>query len=262
MKTLVLATLVLAIPSAVPAQQPAVRAEALQFSAPATIAELDMGKLKGEPRRLAWSPDGTQIYVQTAERPGQPNQKLHHYVFATAGGEKQDVKSEPEWAAAYWAEKSGQAAPGDARMKIELKTETRQQRTTSAPMGGDLARGGVTPGEMGTSAGDAGSAAYGSQAATVHSMILKGQTIGEFVNTVIVPGLTFGWGPKGSKAVAFSAVKSGRVVVMDQQGKTKELSASQETMLPAWSPDGSRLAWLQRDGRKKFILRTSDVSSS
>lgn len=244
------------------AQPAAMRAEGLQFSAPVTIAQLDMGKLKGEPRRLAWSPDGLQLYVQTAEAAGkQPNPKLHHYVFAVEGGTRQDVKSEPDWASAYWTVKSGQAAPGDARMKIELKTDSRQDRTTAVPMGGELARGGVG-GEAGTSSGDAGAAAYQSQVATVHTMLLKGEPVGEFVNSVIVPGLTFGWGPKESKAIAYTAPKSGRVVVMDQQGVRKEIDGSSEAVLPAWSPDGSRIAWLQRDGRKKFVLQASNVSVS
>jgi hypothetical protein len=49
---------------------------------------------------------------------------------------------------------------------------------------------------------------------------------------------------------------------MDQQGVRKEIDGSSEAVLPAWSPDGSRIAWLQRDGRKKFVLQASNVSVS
>ena len=57
----------------------------------------------------------------------------------------------------------------------------------------------------GTGAGEAISAAQNQTPVPVHTMRLAGETIGEFVNTVIVPGLTFGWGPKGSKVIAYSA---------------------------------------------------------
>ena len=60
---------------------------ALVISNPTPVAELDMGKLKGEPSRLAWSPDGSQLYLQTLEGGfGRPNAKLRHYVFSAATG--------------------------------------------------------------------------------------------------------------------------------------------------------------------------------
>jgi hypothetical protein len=247
--------------SAVAAAQTPVRVQSLTFSEPATVTTLDMGKLKGEPARLAWSPDGAELYVQTREGAfGQPGAKLRHYVFAAAGGSKRDVDAEPEWASSYWTVKSGQAAPDDASLKIELKSEVRQQRTTAAPMAGDMARGGVTT-APGASAGDATAAAYGSQTATAHVMRLKGVTIGEFVNSAIVPGLTFGWAPKG-RAIAFTAQKSGRVTVMDAEGSRQEIEASEDAILPAWSQDGASLAWLQPEGRKKFVLQVARVSTT
>jgi hypothetical protein len=251
------AALLLALPALAYSQTP-LKVETLSFSEPATIVELDMGKLKGEPSRLAWSPDGKQFYVQTTENRGKPNAKIRHYVF-TGDGKQENAGQEPTWAAEYWILKSGQAPPDNPALKIEIKTEQRQQRTTSAPMGGDMARGGVDTGASGASAGDAGSAAYGQQAATVHSMVLKGQTIGEFVNSVIVPGETFGWGPRGSKVIAFTTPKDGEVVVMDFEGKRKEVGHSESALLPAWSFDASRLAWLQRDGRRKYVLKVAEV---
>lgn len=254
------AALLLTLPALAFSQTP-LRVETVNFSEPATVAELDMGKLKGEPSRLAWSADGKQFYVQTTENRGRPNAKIRHYVF-TGDGKQENAGEEPKWAADYWIVKSSQAPPDNPALKIEIKTEQRQQRTTSVPMGGDMARGGVDTGASGTSAGDAGSAAYGQQATTVHSMVLKGQTIGEFANSVIVPGETFGWGPKGSKVIAFTTPKDGEVVVMDFEGKKKEVSGTEDALLPAWSSDGKRLAWLQRDGRRKYLLKVADVTRS
>ena len=245
-----------------PAQSPR-QVDAVSFAEARTIAQLDMGKLKGEPSKLAWSADGSQFYVQTLEGGfGRPDAKLRHYIFNAATGEKQDAKSEPEWAAEYWAAKSAQASPDDRTFKIEAKTEQRTQRTTSAPMGGDLARGGAVTGETGSSTGEGVAAAYSGAGVTVNLMVLKGETIGEFVNSVLVPGLTFGWGPKGTRLIAFAAPKTGRVTVMDSQGGRKEVAGSKDAILPAWSPDGRQLAWLQKDGRKKFALHVANVTTT
>jgi hypothetical protein len=235
---------------------------ALVIAPGSQIAELDMGKLKGEPSRLAWSADGSQIYLQTLEGGfGRPNPKLRHYVFQVTNGAKEDLQAEPEWASKYWTAKSGQTSPDGPPLKIELKTEQRREQTTSVPRGGDLARGGTSI-DTGTSVSDGVAAAYGSQTVTAHSMLLKGEVVGEFLNSVIVPGLTFGWGPQGSKLIAFAAPKTGRVVVMDQEGGKQEVAGSKDAILPAWSADGSRLAWLQKEGRGKFVLQVARVSTS
>lgn len=233
----------------------------LGFSAPASVATLDMGKLKGTPYRLAWSPDAKQVYVQTAENPGRPNAKYRHYVFALADGAKQDLQAEPEWANAYWVDKSAQTSPDDLKFRIEPKTEQRTQRGVSAPMGGEMARGGTST-EMGTSTSDGVSAAYNSQSSTVTMLLLNGENIGEFVNAPLVPGLTFGWGPKGTKRIAYAAPKDGQVIVMDRAGTKTEVAGSRDALLPAWSPDGSRLAWLQKDGRRSYRLQVVDVTKS
>jgi hypothetical protein len=227
----------------------------VQVSAPATIASLDMGKLKGEPSRLAWSPDGSQLYVQTLEGGfGMPGAKLRHYIVAVNGGAVKDLQVEPEWLSPYWTEKSGQASPDVPGLKVDLKTEQRTERTTSAPMGGDLARGGTTT-AAGASGGDAASAAYTAQTVQVITLKLLGESIGEFVNAALVPGLTFAWGPKGSQAIAFTTIKDGKVVLMNVEGKKQEIAGTKEAVLPAWSAGASRLAWLQKDGRKKYDLR-------
>ena len=255
------AALLLAAPALVGAQSP-ITAGALKFDEPSRVAEIDTDRLKGQPARLAWSPDGTQLYVQMMDGAfGKPGARLSHHVFSVADGKRQDVPAEPEWVPAYWAAKSGQASPDLPALKIDLKSETRAQKTVSAPMGGDLARGGGVGGDGGTaSAGDAMAAAYNQQAIPVNTMFLHGEIVGEFVNSVIVPGLTFGWGPKGTSAIAYSANNTGRVVVMDAKGARQEVPGTKDSLLPAWSADGARLAWLQRDGRKKYILQVAGVS--
>ena len=255
MRTRITAALLVAVPALL-AGQAAPREESLRFSEPTTLATLDLDKLKGELSRLAWSPDGSQLYVQTLEGGfGKPNVKLRHYLLSATDGAKRDLQVEPDWALEYWTAKSGQASPDDESLKIELKSEARRERTTSLPQGGELARGGTTS----TITQNDELSILALQTVPVHTMLLHGETIGEFVNSVIVPGLTFGWGPKGSRAIAFAAQKTGRIVVMDDRGRTWEIAGSKDAILPAWSPDGGRLAWLQKDGRKKHLLQVSRI---
>lgn len=252
--------LLLGIAIASARQQP-LTIETLGFSEPATIAEIDTDQPKGQPARLAWSPDGALFYLQMLEGNfGQAGAKLRHYSFNAANGRKQDLPAEPDWASAYWTAKSAQASPDGPVMKIDLKSEARTAATVSAPMGGDLARGGSSPAVGGAGAGDGIAAAYSRQTVMVHSMLLNGEVVGEFVNSVIVPGLTFGWGPLGSKMLAYVTIKGGRVIVMDHKGARKEVGRTADAILPAWSPDATRLAWLQKNGRKKFALQVARVS--
>jgi len=262
MNPVVVAALVVGASTLAAAQQ-AINAADLLFHEPSRIAEIDTEALKGQPARLAWSTDGSQLYLQMMDGQfGRPEAKLSHYVFDVASGERQEVSVQPEWASEYWTAKSGQASPDTPAFRIELTSETRIERTVSSPMGGDLARGGASGAGGGmVTGGNAAAAAYNRQRVPVHTMLLHGEVVGEFVNSVIVPGLTFGWGPPGSKLMAYSALRSGRVVVMDEKGTKQEIDGSTDAVLPAWSPDAGRLAWLQKDGRKKYVLQVVRVST-
>ncbi|HSL20641.1 MAG TPA: hypothetical protein VK886_03835 [Vicinamibacterales bacterium] len=237
--------------------QQAPRVDQLRFSPPVTLATLDMEELHGEPSRLSWSGDGTTLYLQTLQGGfGTPNPTLRHYVLDATNGSTREVESEPAWASAYWGAKSGKTSPDDPPMKIDLKTERRQERTTSLPQGGDLARGGASPG---ITENDQVSI-LARQSVPEITLLLRGETIGKFVNTVLVPGLTYGWGPMGARVIAFAAQDTGRVIVMDDEGRKQEVAGSKDAILPAWSPDGDRIVWLQKDGRRTFQLRVTHVS--
>lgn len=258
MRKTLAALIVLAVPALVAAQTPLAVGE-LSFAPAKEVATLDMGKLKGDPARLAWSDDGAQMYLQTVEGGYGTPKAVHHYLIDLADGKTKKVDAEPAWFSQYWTVKSHKDSPDVPGLSIDLSTEQRRQQTTSVPMGGALARGGGDPDAMGTSAGDAAAAAYGSQMATVHTMKLKGQTIGEFVNSVIVPGLTFAWAPRGTQAIAYSEVNNGKLHVMSAEGKKQEVPNTKDTLLPSWSPDAKKLAWLQKDGKRKFVLMVAEI---
>lgn len=238
----------------------------ISVSAPMSIVEIDTGKLKGDLVRLAWAPDGTQFYLQTAEPDTRGNVKLRHFTVGLDGSAPRSLDGEPPWATAYWSWKSAQTAPGVPALKIQVDQQTKRVNTTSTPMGGDMARGDVNAGgDRGTGSGlssaEAARAANAGQNATVFTLRLKGETVGEFVNAAAIPGLTFSWGPSESGLIAF--VRTGDradLVIMDDQNRKCEIGATKAALLPAWTADGKKLAYLEKTDRKKVALRIVDIS--
>jgi hypothetical protein len=235
-------------------------AKTLAISEPVLVVALEGETLTGEPSRLSWSPDDNLLYLQTINGPfGRRESTFRHFIVAAEGGAPREMPAEPEWAMDYWIAKSDQASPDDPSVRIQLKNERRQERTTSVPQGGDLARGGTSI-QGGTGRNDAIDAAFNSQVAFMSTMLLHGQQIGQFDNTVIVPGLTFGWGPVGSGVIAYAEPRKGRIFIMDADGERQEIDGTNDALLPGWSTDGTRLAWFEKDGRGRFVVRVARVS--
>lgn len=227
----------------------------LKVSAPAAVAELDMGKLKGEPRQLAWSPDFTQFYIQTVDG-DRPEDTVHHYTVAATGGAVTNAPRPPEWAVDYWRFKSDRYAPGVPELVIDVaqKMEVMKVGTGSAGAaeGGDRAGGGTV-----MSSANIDREAQ-NQKQSVIRMTLLDETVGQFVNQRFIPGLTFSWGPPSSGAIAFTD-PVGHLVFFDQKKHKRTVSGVKDAVLPAWTVDGSRIAFLQKSGRKKYTLMTAMV---
>ena len=251
------------------AAAPQVEAPKIVAGQPAQVAEIDAGKLKGTIVRLAWSPDGSQIYLQTADPDTRGNVKLRHYGMGLDGQPPRSLDAEPDWAPGYWAWKSSQAAPGMASMRIAIDQQQKRMSSVSNPSGGDMAKGATGGGGSsgggtvgsggGMSVGEAAGAAYNTQNANVVLLKLKNEVVGEFINTPALPGTTFGWGPTGSGLIVFTP-PDGKLVLMDSESRKLEVPGAKSAYLPAWTADGKRIAYLEKSGRKKFLLRLVDVT--
>jgi len=228
----------------------------LIVSAPAVVAELDLGTLKGDLRQIGWSSDGSQLYIETSEgRP--PSEKVRSYTIPVSGGAPAPLAQKPEWAASYWAFKSDRFAPGIGSLFIDVQQTTENMKYGTGSAGaidqGNRATGGLT-----TSGADADRAALSDKNRVVR-LTLAGETVSEFVNEQPVPGLMFSWGPVRSGAIAFTD-RDGRLFLFDQNKHKQPVSGAKDALLPAWSMDGARLAWVQKSGRRKYTLLYATVS--
>lgn len=244
------------------AATPALDARHVALSTPHVIAEIDAGKLKGELVRLGWSPDGSEFYLQTIERDRAGYIKsAKHYVVSLSAKAVKGVDQEPTWASKYWSWKSGQASPADAAFKIAGDMQQKPVRSTAAPTGGALAKGGTADPLAGSTVSDVASAAEQTQMTTIVTLKLKSQIIGEWVNEAMMPGVNWSWAPAPLRLMVFAKREGGPLMVLDDAGRRQELSGAKSAFLPAWSDDGKRMAWLEKKDKKKFELMIADVSA-
>lgn len=214
-------------------------------SSPATLVELDGRTLKGAPVCLTWSPTDGEFYLQTVDDAG----KARHYIMRL-GGAPHGVDGEPAWAVTYWDWKSARTVPGHPELVIDVATRIDANQISDVNLH-DKAAGT-------TATRDLAEANIG--AAEVRTLVLKGEVIGEYVNARLVPGLTFGWSPAALHAVAY-VPHSHRLMLMDVlSGAKQEVAATSDVLLPAWSPDGSKIVFLQKTGRKSFALMRVTVT--
>ncbi len=213
---------------------------------PQTVVQLDLGQLKGELRQIGWSPDASQIYVQTADG-DPPREKLRHYVVASEGGPLVPVDHQPEWAGEYWAFKSDRTAPGVPTLQIDV-----QQTRELTKIGPGSGRPGTSTTSLADANENAAMASEG-QRGIVWRFSLLDQTIGEFRDARPIPGLTFSWGPRGSGAIVFTDGE-GRLTFVDSAKRRRAVAGVRSAVLPAWSSDGTRIAYAVKQGRRKYQL--------
>jgi hypothetical protein len=240
----------------------------LQPSAAKLVAEIDTGKIQGDPVGLSWNTDGT-LYLRASQRDVWGNERARHYLIATDAlpSTLKSTDGVPQWAADYWVIKSQLFSPGNVAFKVDVETRTQTARTTNVANAGDLAgmssaalppttagdRGGANPE---SAAADAASKGYQSKITT---MRLKGKVVGEWENVAPQPGMRFGWAPAGMDAMAFVNSKK-RLSLLDREGHTVDVAGTADVLLPAWSPDGKQIAYLQKKDKKKYALMIVDLT--
>jgi hypothetical protein len=251
--------------------QPAAAADARAVSlAPAVpLVEIDTSKLKGDVAMLAWSPDGTELYLETVERDRQGAvRSTKHYVISTAmistaSRAIKGVDLAPAWATPYWTWKSGQASPAMPTFKIAVDQRQETVHTTAAV--GDIAKGGGgsasgTGATPGTSVEEAASISAASQVQQIWSLKVKTELIGEWTNEAVTPGTNFTWAPAPMRLLMYAKRDGGPLMVLDETGRKQALAGAKNATLPAWSGDGTKLAWLEKKDRKRFDLMIAGVT--
>ena len=238
---------------------PPVDARAASFGDVARLAAIE--KVKGEPTQLGWSPDGSQLYLKTMERGSDGGfAKPRFFVMSISSPQPAPVEDAPEWAIEYWNWKSGKTGPEMTGPEIELATEEKTAAASQSAMGGSSYGGGGVDAVSGTTAEQAARRSEQEQKQRIITLSLKGQTVGRFVNQPLLPGYTFGWSPKAQALLAY-VNEGGHLAIMDMQGRHQELGASKNAILPAWSADGQKMAYLQKTGKNRWELYTVAVAT-
>ena len=252
-----LATFLAAAPAA---QAPPSTASKATLSDATLVTTIDTGKLKGEPTQLGWSPDGAQLFLQLSQRGSDGLWvKPRVFVLTLTSPQLSAVAAAPPWAADYWAWKSGKTGPGTTSPEIELSAKEESVKGTQSSMGGSTYGGGGVDAVSGTNIESARRQSEQMDKQRVITLSLNGRTIGRFVNEPLLPGYTFGWAPQPLGLIAY-ADESGRLVVMDMKGNHQDVAASRNVALPAWSPDGKQIAYLQKAAKNRWDLYTVPVT--
>jgi len=224
---------------------------------PAAIVEVDTSKLKGEPGMLAWAPDGASLYLQMNEhdRKGVVT-ATKHFVIALAEKKTAGVDTQPAWVGKYWAWKAAPASPASPAFKI-VPTEREEVKHAMSPVS-DLAKGGGTGGDgrgiPGTTASEAVAANASAQKLHIWSLKIKDETIGEWINEGVTPGLNFSWAPAPAHLIVYAKRDGGPLFLLDDHGGKQALSGAKAATFPAWSDDGAKIAWLEKKGRKYDVM--------
>jgi WD40-like Beta Propeller Repeat len=232
---LLLAALVVSVPAA--------QAQPFAAAAPMLAADLQGLPFSGDPSQLAWSPDSTTVCLQTLEG-DRPPLKTRYYLIRLGEHAFHGIDVAPDWAPKYWDWKSARTPPGHPELVIEVDTQSKAGKIPTQSLQ-EKSKNGLMDNAVAAQNEAGGS--------VVRTLTLKGEAIGRYVNQPLVPGMTFGWSPEALHAVAY-AKPGGELALMDLQGGKIAVDTTKGVSLPAWSPDGSMIVYVQKQGRHHYAL--------
>jgi hypothetical protein len=240
MRLSTLGLLLVAFVASVPGTQP----QSFSAAAPTLAADLQGSRFGGDPSQLAWSPDSTTLCLQTIEG-DRPPLKTRYYMIRVGEHDFHGIDVAPDWAQKYWDWKTMRAAPGHPELVIQVETRNKSGKIPSQSLADKAANRGRD---------NLVAAQNEAEGSVVRTLTLKGEIIGQYIDQPLVPGMTFGWSPEALHAVAY-AMPDGHLAVMDLQGgKIPDIDAPKGISLPAWSPDGSTIVYVQKQGRHHYAL--------
>ena len=234
---------------------PSVDVAKLAISAPVTIRSIELKGQRGTPTRMAWSPDDKWIYVRLSTFDRWSNETVRHVLVEAGGAATEALADEPGWLPRYWNTKSAMTSPVAASWRISIDTRQETVRTANVPREGNI---GQNTGDPNASLDEVvKNAALSSQKVSIQNYLLNGHVVAAAVNGQIVPGRSYAWATAGLPLIAFVNEK-GRLIVMNRDGRTREVKGPKKPLLPAWSESGRRLAWVQ-EGGGGYSVRAVDI---
>lgn len=207
----------------------------LTYTPPVALATLTQSVLHGRPVRLAWSRDGQQVYVM-----GLGSKTEGHVLVSVPAGAITPVSNAPEWSRPYWSWKAGQKAPW--LPSLAIKSETKRVTAFNSTDPGNRQRAYAPSGTQSTS----------------NVLLLHGEVIAEANSGYVLPGFTFSWSPFAMGALAFATPRN-RLAIMDSEGRRTEVAGTRDVVLPAWSEDGARIAYVVPSGNN-WVLQLISLS--
>ena len=220
---------------------------------PIAWAQIDTVALKGRPARLAWSDDRSELYLQVVKGLTSEDLTFRHYLIRK-GSAPRLIDKQPKWVEEYWKWKSAKVFFGDPRFTIIVETSRQILDNLNGVSANKTPYLSDTPltGNQLTLARQPG------QTQITNRLVLNGVSIGEFVDELIVPGYTFSWSSEELRLIAFRA-NTGRLSIMNEDGKIQTVRRTANIILPAWSDDGAAIAYLDRNDRRTFTLFVVEI---
>ena len=184
---------------------------------------------------VCWSPDDTQIYIQSV-KPGRRAETKRFLINADGTG-LEEVDKQPRWAGKYWFYKSSLESPDtDAKIEEESAKKSLSVGKGTGGMGGSM---------MGT--------------ITIYRYKFQGEKISEKKEIPIMPGESHSWAPKGGQALIYTNHK-GDLYIIGADGENKKKMEKGKLCFPCWSPSGRKIVVFKADkGGKKWIMYTIDL---